>query len=104
MQNGGGGSHAVDGMTRRTTVALLVLTVGFVVLVLPISSVYVVAAVRGFAVSPATDPTFIVCREMAQVLEQINYSVNFFSYLLFNRLFREQLIGLFAAPSKDHKP
>src|SRR6218665_1186887 len=77
-----------NGRRQKTTVVLLVLTAAFVVLVSPIAMAYLVCTFKGCSVLLSTNPPMVVFREVAQLLEQMNYSINVFFYLAFNSSFR----------------
>ena len=81
----------------RASVMVIAVMIAYIILVLPITIVHVYAAVSGISAFDVNSLGFFVFREVAQVLEQINYSINFFFYVLCSTIFRRrvfQLLGL----------
>lgn len=89
-----------NGRSQKTTFVLLVLTAAFIVLVSPMSMAYMVCFFNGCSILLSTDPQMIVFREVAQILEQMNYSVNVFFYLAFNSSFRAAVLRKFQRKTK----
>ncbi|XP_055956203.1 uncharacterized protein LOC126817931 [Patella vulgata] len=45
----------------------------------------------GLNIFESTEPTMVIYREVAQILEQLNYSINFFMYVLCSKSFRDRV-------------
>ncbi|KAI0210612.1 hypothetical protein LSAT2_004618 [Lamellibrachia satsuma] len=74
----------------RTTAMLLSTNAAFIVFLTPISLAHVVSFFRRQDFYESSDPIFAVCRELTQIFEQLNYSVNFFLYVVCNKRFRSE--------------
>ncbi|XP_046354937.2 galanin receptor type 2-like [Haliotis rufescens] len=77
--------------TNKTTAMLLGVTLAFFTLVTPISIAHNIAFTLGVNFFESTDFKMVVVRETLQVMEQINYSINFFMYVMCSRAFRRRL-------------
>ena len=80
--------------TSRITVMLLSVTVAYIILVTPIAVAHSVAFFQGDNIYLSKEPGIIIFREIAQVLEQINYVINFFLYVISNASFRHHFCHL----------
>lgn len=90
------GIHTTTGNVDsiRVTRMTIAVTVAYIILVTPISTAHSVAFFQNDNIFESTDPSFIIFREFAQTLEQFNYCINFFLYVIFNASFRRTLCGL----------
>ena len=77
--------------TRRITIMLLSVTTTYIILVTPISVAHLVMYFQGDSIFLVKDPGFVLFREIAQLLEQLNFVINFFLYVVSNASFRRQL-------------
>ncbi|KAK3599349.1 hypothetical protein CHS0354_009848 [Potamilus streckersoni] len=77
--------------TSRVTLMLLAVTIAYIVMVSPISVVHSVAFFNNQNLLETQVPSIVIFREFAQVLEQMNYAVNFFLYVAINSRFRANL-------------
>ena len=74
----------------RTTAMLLSTNAAFIVFVTPISLAHAVSFFRRQDLFESSDPMLAVFRELTQIFEQLNYSVNFFLYVVCNKRFRSE--------------
>ena len=86
-------SRKEDEMIRASVMVVGVM-IAYIILVLPITIVHVHAAIVRVSAFDVNSLEFFVFREVAQVLEQINYSINFFFYVLCSSTFRRRVIEL----------
>jgi hypothetical protein len=94
---GGASGDKADKETLRISFMLIGIVVAYVALVLPITIVHNLAFWRNVSAFDVNTKSFFILREMAQILEQLNYSINFFLYVLCSSKFRErvlQILGL----------
>ena len=78
--------------STKATTMLLSTNVAFIVCVTPISIVHAVSFSRRVNLFESSDPMVVAVRETAQVFEQLNYSINFFLYVLCNSRFRSEFM------------
>ncbi|KAI0210607.1 hypothetical protein LSAT2_004631 [Lamellibrachia satsuma] len=74
----------------RTTAMLLSTNAAFIVFLVPISLAHAVSFFRRQDFYESSDPMLAVFREFTQIFEQLNYSVNFFLYVVCNKRFRSE--------------
>ena len=77
--------------TVRITVMLLSVTITYIILVTPISVAHLVMYFQGNSIFLVKDTGFIIFREIAQLLEQLNFVINFFLYVVSNTSFRQKI-------------
>ena len=75
----------------KTTTMLMTVSMAFIVFVVPISIAHCFTMFLGESIFTSTNPTVVFLREVAQTLEQLNYSINFFLYVLSSERFRQQV-------------
>ncbi|XP_041350858.1 growth hormone secretagogue receptor type 1-like isoform X2 [Gigantopelta aegis] len=80
--------------TARITTMLLSITTAYVILVSPIWIGHNVAFARGETLFQSSDPVLVILRQVAQPMEQLNYSINFLLYVLYSRSFRQHVAKL----------
>ena len=90
LLEGNGKHQAPPRNLSNTTVMLVTLSVSFVLLVVPIGVGHSLAPLLGTAVFNSHIPSFSMFIEVAQSLEQLNYSVNFFLYVACSERFRKK--------------
>ena len=78
--------------TLHVTVMLLSVTIAYLTLVTVISMAHAVAFFMGEVLVLSKDPKIIVFLEIAQIMEQLNYVINFFLYVISNVAFRKHVI------------
>ena len=92
--------HADQG---RATVMLLGVALAFLILVTPIAVAHMVFYVMDRNIFEAKEPGMVAFREIAQVLELMNSSVNFFLYVLCSKGFRHMLLKILQKPCQRSK-
>ena len=78
----------------KTWTMLVSISVAYFVLAVPIGVVHGYAVFAGVPLFESKNPTIVLIREVAQILEQANHVVNFFAYVLCNQRFRKEVHGL----------
>ena len=86
----------------RITRMLVSIMCAYILLVTPISIAHSVAFFSGDSIFESTNPRFIVFREFAQILEQLNYCVNFFLYVTFNITFRRSFYSMLGFQAREN--
>ena len=82
----------VNDQLTKTTAMLLTVSIAFIVLVVPISIAHCFTLLHlNESIFSSANPTVVIFREVAQTLEQLNYSINFFLYVLSSAKFRKQV-------------
>jgi hypothetical protein len=71
---------------------LVGLSVAFVVLVSPISLAHLLSFIWKHDIFESSHPAMGVFRDVAQVMEQLNYAINFLLYVLAGKKFRENAV------------
>ncbi|XP_064609591.1 cysteinyl leukotriene receptor 2-like [Liolophura sinensis] len=80
-----------DTATLKITAMLIGITIAYILLVNPHAILHNIAFATGKDFFESTSPMIKTGREIAQVLEQINYSINFFMYILCSAQFRRRV-------------
>ena len=80
--------------TAKTTIMLVAVSIAFVVLVLPVGLAHTITFLIRQSIYESTDIGVVIYREVSQVLEQLNYSINFILYVIVCRSFRERMLGV----------
>lgn len=75
----------------RASVMVLGVMIAYIVLIIPITTVHLYAFTAGVSAFDTGSLGFFIYREIAQMLEQINYAVNFFFYVLCSYTFRQRV-------------
>ena len=88
-------------LQKRTTHMLIGAALVFVVLVIPNAVSHLVGFIRKQNIWESTDPGMIIFREISQVMEQMNNSINFFLYVLCSQRFRKRLLQLCGGRQTD---
>ena len=76
-------------MASRVTAMLLATNAAFILLVMPVAIAHLVSFFRQKDLFESNDSAVVVFREITLDCEQLNYSVNFFLYVLCNKKFRD---------------
>ncbi|KAK3092437.1 hypothetical protein FSP39_002836 [Pinctada imbricata] len=87
--------------SSRITAMLLLIVISYIILILPISLVHILATYLGIKSFGDSKLDFTIFKEIAQILEQLNYSINFILYFLSSSHFREGLREI-CCPSKTN--
>lgn len=82
----------------RASIVLIVIVVAFIVLVLPVSMVFIFAAWQNVSAFDTNTMDFFIYREISQILELLNYSINFFLYIMCSETFRQRALYLLRRP------
>jgi hypothetical protein len=85
------------------TAMLLGVSFTFILLVIPVSIMHSVATFSGVNPFISRDPTIVIVREVIMTLEQINYSINFYLYVLCSGPFRKALLNLIKCPFRSKR-
>ena len=83
-----------DADTIRISAMLICVVVAYIVFILPITVVHNLAFWKGVSAFDTNTFDFFVLREVARILEQLNYSTNFLLYVLCFTKFRERVFEL----------
>ena len=86
-------SRKEDEMIRASIMVVAVM-IAYIILVLPITVVHLYAFLTSVSAFDENDLGFFIFREIAQMLEQVNYSINFFFYVLCSSTFRRRVFEL----------
>ena len=78
----------------RISAMLIGVVVAYVVFILPITVVHNLAFWRNVSAFDTNTMQFFILREVAQILEQLNYSTNFMLYVLCSERFRKKAMDL----------
>ncbi|XP_046579528.1 C-C chemokine receptor type 1-like [Haliotis rubra] len=81
--------------TVKLTTMLIGVTIAFIILVTPISIAHNVSFALGENIFETQHFGMMVAREILQVMEQLNYSINFLLYVMCSADFRKRLAELF---------
>ena len=74
---------------------LIAINIAFMVLCLPISFAHLILHIQDRNIFEAKDLPTVIFREVAQVMEHMNYSINFFLYVLSSSTYRNKLLVVF---------
>ncbi|XP_060564898.1 C-C chemokine receptor type 6-like [Ruditapes philippinarum] len=77
-----------DEEMMRASIMVLGVMIAYIVLIIPITTVHIYSFTAGVSAFDVNSYGFFIYRELAQMLEQINYAVNFFFYVLCSSAFR----------------
>ncbi|KAH3842959.1 hypothetical protein DPMN_116465 [Dreissena polymorpha] len=77
--------------TLKASVMVIGVLISYGILIIPISTVHIYSFTAGFSAFDANSVAFFIFREISQILEQINYAINFFFYVVCSRQFRQRL-------------
>ncbi|KAK2140932.1 hypothetical protein LSH36_1201g00044 [Paralvinella palmiformis] len=73
---------------------LIGISFAFFVLVTPISVLHALTVYKGVNLFHTTDYVLVIVREVAMTTEQLNYSINFYLYVLCSSAFRKQFVSI----------
>ena len=74
---------------------LITINIAFMILVLPISFAHLILHIQDKNIFEARDMATVIFREISQLMEQMNYSINFFLYVLSSSIYRNKLLVVF---------
>ena len=102
-QQNGKRTSKKDAKELRASLVLVVVVAAFIVFVLPITIVFCLAYWQSVSAFETNTLGFFVFRELAQILEQLNYSINFFLYIMCSDMFRRRTLQILRRPCKGSK-
>lgn len=79
----------------RISTMLLSIVITYIIFVLPVTILHVSSAFLGIKSFGNNSKQFQIYLNISQMLEQLNYTINFFLYVVSNRRFRETVVKLF---------
>lgn len=82
----------------RASIVLIGIVAAFIVLVLPVTTVFIFAFWQNVSAFDTNTMGFFIYREIAQILELLNYSINFFLYIMCSETFRKRALYLIRRP------
>jgi hypothetical protein len=92
--NKGGQASKKDKSSSKTTTMLLCVAIAFLILVTPNSAAHLVSFTKKQDIFETTDPGMVFFREVSQVMEQANNSINFILYVFVSKRFRDVVMKL----------
>ena len=84
----------------RASMVLAVIVAAFIMFVLPITLVFSLAYAQHVSPFETNSYGFFIFREVAQILELFNYSINFFLYIMCSEMFRRRTLQILRRPCK----
>ena len=79
---------------KQLSTMLLGVSFAFQILVTPIAVLHILATLNNIPLFHTTDQRLVIAREVAMMLEQVNYSINFYLYVLCSQTFSKQFLIL----------
>ncbi|CAC5378892.1 unnamed protein product [Mytilus coruscus] len=79
----------------RITTMLLSIVITYIVCVAPVTVLHMLSFFQGVKSFGNNPKPFLIFRNVSQMLEQLNYTINFFVYVVANRRFRGGVVELF---------
>lgn len=92
--NSGAPAGKADSESIRISAMLIGVVVAYITLILPITVVHNLAFWKNVSAFDTNTPQFFVLREVAQLLEQLNYSTNFILYAVCSAKFRNKAMEI----------
>ena len=89
---------------QKTVAMLLGVVIAFILLATPIAVVFNITNAQGKNLFISTDPVLSVVREVAQILELLNYCINFFLYVACSTSFRARIADIFRCKTATRIP
>ena len=80
---------------RSTTFMLLAVTIAFIILVNPVSMSHIISFIRDVNIFETKVRGMVFLREITQVMEQMNNSINFLLYVMCSSRFRAKVLAIF---------
>lgn len=103
IQLDGGRVSKKDLKEVKASLVLIGIVVAFIVLVLPIAIMFFIAFWQSVSAFETNTLSFFIYREVAQHLELVNYSVNFFMYIMCSDTFRKKALQILRCPCNHTK-
>ncbi|CAG2196574.1 unnamed protein product [Mytilus edulis] len=79
----------------KITTMLLSIVITYIVCVAPVTLLHLLSFFQGVKSFGNNPKPFLIFRNVSQILEQLNYTINFFVYVVANRRFRGGVVELF---------
>jgi hypothetical protein len=79
----------------KTNAMLVCVAVAFIILETPIGILHMISFSRNQSLFLTKDREMVILREIAQVMEQLNHSINFLLYVLASKGFRDRVVAFF---------
>lgn len=89
---------------RQMTTMLMGVSLAFIILVIPISIVHCISLVWGKNIFQTDDPIISTLRDITQIMEQTNYSINFFLYVFCSSTYRDEFLKMITLNHYSTKP
>lgn len=86
--------QGTDTEAVKTTAMLLGVVGAYILLIIPITTLHNLAFYMGLKAFGNNSNGFLIFRDVSQILEQLNYSINFWMYVVTSKQFREGLSEL----------
>ncbi|OWF40664.1 C-C chemokine receptor type 1-like [Mizuhopecten yessoensis] len=78
----------------RITAMLLGIVIAYTILILPVTFLHLISFLQGVRAFGQNPNGFLIFRDVTQILEQVNYAINFFLYVTTSQQFRSGLMDL----------
>ena len=79
---------------RQLSAMLLSVAIAFQILVTPMAVLHIIATLNDIPLFHTNEFKLVIAREIAMILEQLNYSINFYLYTLCSRTFADQFLAI----------
>ncbi|XP_069117061.1 growth hormone secretagogue receptor type 1-like [Argopecten irradians] len=87
----------------KITAMLLGIVTAYIILILPVTFLHITSFLIGVKAFGENPNGFLIFRDVTQILEQVNYAINFFLYVTTSQQFRKGLVDLLSC-KKMGKP
>ncbi|XP_021368639.1 neuromedin-U receptor 2-like [Mizuhopecten yessoensis] len=88
-------TRIINRNNTHASILVLCILISYMLLVIPITIFHNVAFFKGVRAFGENDESFETFKSIAQMLEQINYAINFFLYTMVSEKFRRHLLEMF---------
>ena len=84
-----------DDETRKITGMLICVSVAFVILAVPITIAHTYVSYTGYTdLFSSKELSKVIIRKITQTMEQLNYSINYFLYVMCSAAFRKEVMAI----------
>ena len=87
----------------KASVMVIGIMIAYIILIIPISVVHFYSWTASISAFDVNNLSFFIFREIAQVLEQVNYSINFFLYVMCSTMFRRRVFEILKCGRRSNK-
>lgn len=91
-----------DAQVARATTMLMAVIIAFILLATPYVVFHNISFYKSKSLSADNSKLYQIARDIAQLLELLNYTINFFLYVFTSRQFRDGVVSLFKS-AKGHR-